>query len=48
MDWDDLSVLICASSIHPVDAWFNLVRRRITGFERGLPTASNQQRIWHA
>jgi len=48
MGWDDLSVLICASSIHPVDAWFNLVRRRVTGFERGLPTASNQHRIWHA
>lgn len=48
LDWDGLARVICAASIHPVDAWFNLARRRITGFERGLPTASNQHRIWHA
>lgn len=48
LDWGGLSSVICAASIHPVDAWFNLARRRITGFERGLPTASNQHRIWHA
>lgn len=45
---DGLARLCCEASIHPVDAWFNLARRRVTGFERGLPTSSNQQRIWHA
>ncbi|MDF3607586.1 putative toxin-antitoxin system toxin component, PIN family [Paracoccus sp. DMF-8] len=45
---DGLARLICEASIHPVDAWFNSARRRVTGFERGLPTASNQHRIWHA
>ena len=48
LGWDDLARLICGASIHPVDAWFNFARRRVTGFERGLPTASNQHRIWHA
>lgn len=48
LGWDGLAQLICAASIHPVDAWFNRARRRVTGFERGLPTASNQHRIWHA
>lgn len=48
LGFDGLARLICEASIHPVDAWFNLARRRVTGFERGLPTASNQQRIWHA
>ncbi|WP_022704069.1 hypothetical protein [Pseudorhodobacter ferrugineus] len=46
--FDGLARLICEASIHPVDAWFSLARRRVTGFERGLPTTSNQQRIWHA
>ena len=48
LGWDSLSKLVCAASIHPVDAWFNLARRRVAGFERGLPTSSNRQRIWHA
>ena len=48
LGFDGLARLICEASIHPVDAWFNLARRRVTGFERGLATASNQQRIWHA
>lgn len=48
LGWDGLSKLVCAASIHPVDAWFNLARRRVAGFERGLPTSSNRQRIWHA
>ncbi len=48
MDWDGLAKFMTRASIHPVDAYFNLARRRIAGFERGLPTASNRQRIWHA
>lgn len=48
MDWAGLSRVICGGSVHAVDAWFNFARRRVAGFERGLPTASNQHRIWHA
>lgn len=48
MGWDDLARTICGATIHPVDAWFNFIRRRVSAFERGLPTASNAQRIWHA
>lgn len=48
LGFEGLAKLTCEATIHPVDAWFNLARRRVTGFERGLPTASNQHRIWHA
>jgi hypothetical protein len=48
MDWDGLGKFMTRATIHPVDSYFNLARRRIAGFERGLPTASNTQRIWHA
>lgn len=40
--------LLNRSTIHPVDAYFNFCRRRVAGFERGIPTASNGERIWHA
>jgi transposase-like protein len=40
--------LLNRASIHPVDAYFNFARRRVAGFERGIPTASNSERIWHA
>lgn len=40
--------LLNRASIHPVDACFNFARRRVAGFERGIPTASNSERIWHA
>lgn len=40
--------LLNRSSIHPVDAYFNFARRRVAGFERGIPTATNNERIWHA
>lgn len=40
--------LLNRASIHPVDAYFNFARRRVAGFERGIPTASNSDRIWHA
>lgn len=45
---EDLANLMCRASLHPVDSYFNLARRRIAGFERGIPTSSNAQRIWHA
>jgi hypothetical protein len=48
LDYAGLSRVICGGSVHAVDAWFNFARRRVSGFERGLPTASNQHRIWHA
>lgn len=48
MGWDGLAKFMTRATIHPVDAYFNLARRRIAGFERGIPTASNSQRIWHA
>ncbi|WP_147094954.1 hypothetical protein [Roseovarius sp. TE539] len=48
MDWDSLARFMVRASNHPVDAYFNLARRRVAGFERGIPTASNQARIWHA
>lgn len=48
MGWDGLARFFADASIHPVDAYFNLARRRVAGFERGLPTAANSQRIWHA
>ncbi len=48
MGWDGLANFFANATIHPVDAYFNLARRRVTGFERGIPTASNDQRIWHA
>lgn len=46
--WDELARFFAGASIHPVDAYFNFARRRVAGFERGLPTASNDRRIWHA
>jgi len=48
MGWDGLARFFAGASIHPVDAYFNFARRRVAGFERGIPTASNDQRIWHA
>ena len=48
MDWDGLGRFMTRATIHPADSYFNLARRRIAGFERGLPTASNTHRIWHA
>ncbi|MBT2131007.1 hypothetical protein [Aliiroseovarius lamellibrachiae] len=48
MGWDGLAKFFANATIHPVDAYFNLARRRVMGFERGVPTASNDQRIWHA
>lgn len=45
---DDLARLLRRASLHPVDSYFNLARRRVSGFERGVPTSSNAQRIWHA
>ncbi|NVO24992.1 hypothetical protein [Donghicola mangrovi] len=47
-DVDDLAGLLARSSLHPVDTYFNLARRRLTGFERGIPTSANAERIWHA
>lgn len=46
--WDGLAKLMTKATIHPVDAYFNQARRRIAGFERGIPSAANSQRIWHA
>lgn len=48
MGWDGLARFVVRASNHPVDAYFNLARRRVAGFERGIPAASNQARIWHA
>ncbi|MEP4248337.1 transposase [Tateyamaria sp.] len=48
MGWDGLAKFFANATIHPVDAYFNLARRRVTGFERGIPTATNDKRIWHA
>ncbi len=48
MGWDGLARFFANANIHPVDAYFNFARRRVAGFERGIPTASNDQRIWHA
>lgn len=48
MGWDGLARFFANATIHPVDAYFNFVRRRVAGFERGIPTASNDQKIWHA
>lgn len=48
LNWRDLARLYVNASIHPVDAYFNVARRRVAGFERGIPTSSNAQRIWHA
>ena len=48
MGWDGLARFFSNATLHPVDAYFNLARRRVAGFERGIPTASNDQRIWHA
>lgn len=44
----EMARLFITASLHPVDAYFNLARRRIAGFERGIPTSSNGKRIWHA
>ncbi|MFX4300323.1 hypothetical protein [Pseudosulfitobacter pseudonitzschiae] len=44
----ELADVLCLSSIHPVDAYFNFARRRVAGFERGIPTSANAGRIWHA
>lgn len=48
MGWDGLAHFHANASIHPVDAYFNFAHRRVAGFERGIPTASNEKRIWHA
>lgn len=40
--------LLNRSNIHLFDAYFNFARRRVAGFERGIPTATNTARIWHA
>lgn len=48
MGWNGLAKFFVRRTIPPVDAYFNFARRRVAGFERGLPTASNNQRIWHA
>ncbi|TDL86069.1 hypothetical protein [Meridianimarinicoccus aquatilis] len=48
MGWDGLAKFFANATIHPVDAYFNMARRRVPAFERGIPTASNEQRIWHA
>jgi len=48
LGWAGLAHFLVRASVHPVDAYFNLARRRLTAFERGLPTASNEERIWHA
>ncbi len=48
MGWDGLAKFFSSATIHPVDSYFNLARRRVPAFERGVPTASNDQRIWHA
>lgn len=48
MGWDDLARFFASATLHPVDAYFNFARRRIAGFERGIPTAANSERIWHA
>jgi len=48
MGWDGLAKFFANATIHPVDAYFNFARRRVPGFERGIPTATNDKRIWHA
>ena len=48
LGWDDPARLLRGASSHPADAWSSSAQRRVTGFERGLSTGSNQHRIWHA
>jgi len=48
LGWNGLARFFANATIHPVDAYFNFARRRVAGFERGIPTSSNEQRIWHA
>lgn len=48
MGWDGLARFFAGASIHPVDAYFSFARRRVAGFEQGMPTASSDRRIWHA
>lgn len=47
MGWDGLAKFFSNATIRPVDSYFNFARRRVAGFERGIPTASIKQRIWH-
>ncbi|WP_417249905.1 hypothetical protein [Celeribacter sp.] len=44
----ELAQILCRASIHPVDAYFAVVRRRVAGFDRGLQTGSNRRRTWYA
>ena len=44
----DMAKILCKASIHPVDAYFSVVRRRVAGFDRGMQTGSNARRTWYA
>ncbi|WP_417277509.1 hypothetical protein [Celeribacter sp.] len=44
----ELAQILCRASIHPVDAYFAVVRRRVAGFDRGMQTGSNRRRTWYA
>ena len=44
----DLARILCRASIHPVDAYFSVVRRRVSAFDRGMQTGSNKRRTWYA
>ena len=45
MGWDGLAKFFAGASIHPVDAYFNFARRRVAGFERGMPTTSSDRAV---
>ena len=47
LDLDRLADHLVKASLHQVDTYFQQVRRRISGLERGIPTASKDRRIWH-
>ncbi|MEO9629944.1 MAG: hypothetical protein ABJG14_05850 [Sulfitobacter sp.] len=44
----ELSQILSKASIHPVDVYFSIVRRRVAGFDRGVQTGSNRRRTWYA
>lgn len=47
LDLDTMASHLMKASLHQVDTYFQQVRRRISGLERGIPTASKDRQIWH-